>query len=125
MQKLKVLSYIIGVVQLVLGALYLIAPLWFLTLMGHSSPADIAYPLGMLAARFIAYGIGMFVIASDPQKYRFWVLNMILIQLIDLGVGVFYTFTGVITLAHSGFPMFNAALFSILLWMWRPAKIEA
>ncbi|MCA9936129.1 MAG: hypothetical protein H6662_16065 [Ardenticatenaceae bacterium] len=119
--KLKVLLRVIGVVQLVLGLLYLFIPMQFLAMMGQSVPQpDIAYPLGMLAARFLAYGVGMFVIANAPEKNRFWINNMILIQVVDLAVGVFYTATGVVTLAHSGFPMFNATLFIILLTLWRP-----
>lgn len=121
MKKLKVLLVVIGVVQLVLGALYLFVPLQFLTLMGHSTPeADIAYPLGMLAARFLAYGIGMFFIARAPEKQLFWINNMIFIQAVDLAAGVFYTATGVVGLPLSGLPMFNAALFIILLTLWRP-----
>lgn len=123
--KLKVLLRVIGVVQLVLGAFYLFLPLQFLTMQGLSLPAaDNAYPLGMLAARFLAYGIGMLVIANAPEKNSFWINNMILIQAIDLAVGIFYTATGDVALAHSGFPMFNATLFIILLSLWRP-KVTA
>jgi len=119
--KLKVLLRIIGILQLVLGLLYLFTPLGFLEIMGHSIPqADIAYPLGMLAARFIAYGIGMLFISNQPENQIFWINNMILIQILDLVAGVFYTITGVINLSHSGFPMFNATLFIILLSLWRP-----
>lgn len=121
MRKLKVLLVVIGVVQLVLGLLYLFAPLQFLTLMGHSTPeADIAYPLGMLAGRFLAYGIGMFFIARAPEKQLFWINNMIFIQVVDLAVGIYYTATGVIGLQMSALPMFDAALFIILLTLWRP-----
>lgn len=123
--KLKVLLRVIGVVQLILGAFYLFLPLQFLSMQGLSTPgADNAYPLGMLAARFLAYGIGMFFIARDPEKNSFWVNNMILIQAVDLAVGIFYTATGIVTLTHSGFPMFNAALFIVLLSLWRPKLAE-
>lgn len=119
--KLKVLLRVIGVVQLVLGALYLFLPLQFLSMQGLSTPgADNAYPLGMLAARFLAYGIGMFYIARAPEKNLFWINNMILIQAVDLAVGIFYTATSTVALTHSGFPMFNATLFIILLSLWRP-----
>lgn len=119
--KLKVLLRVIGVVQLVLGALYLFLPLQFLSMQGLSTPgADNAYPLGMLAARFLAYGIGMFYIARAPEKNLFWINNMILIQAVDLAVGIFYTAIGIVALTHSGFPMFNATLFIILLSLWRP-----
>lgn len=123
MRKLSVLLRVIGVVQIVLGLLYLFVPLQFLALLGHSVPAaDIAYPLGMLAARFLAYGVGMFSIAHAPEQQRFWIDNMILIQALDLAVGLFYTATGVIALTLSGFPMFNATLFIILLGLWRPRR---
>ena len=121
MKKLNGLLYVIGTVQLVLGLLYLFAPLQFLALMGHSVPeADIAYPLGMLAARFLAYGVGMFYIARMTEKQVFWINNMIFIQAIDLAVGIYYTATGVVGLNQTGFPMFNATLFIILLTLWRP-----
>lgn len=120
MTYFKALCYLIGVVQLVLGALYLFAPQFFIAWQGLSEiGADIGYPLAMLAARFIVYGLGMFVIASDPVRYRIWADGMILIQVIDLAAGVFYTATGVVSIAHSGFPMFNAALFIIGLALLR------
>jgi hypothetical protein len=122
MRKVRVLLRLIGVVQIILGLLYLILPRQFLGLQGLSiGEADIAYPLGMLAARFLAYGLGMFFIAANPVRNRFWITNMILIQVIDLAVGVFYTAAGVVSITHSAFPMFNATLFIILLWLWRPS----
>lgn len=121
--KLKVFLMIVGVVQIVLGVLYLVAPHEFLHAMGHSVPMeDINYPFGMLAARFLAYGVGMFVIARAPEKHRFWIANMIMIQIIDLAVGIFYTLAGTISITLSGFPMFNALLIAVLLWLWRPRR---
>jgi hypothetical protein len=123
--KLKVLLRVIGVIQLILGLFYLFIPLRFLAMQGLSTPgADTAYPLGMLAARFLAYGIGMFFIANAPEKHLFWINNMILIQVVDLAAGIFYTATGVVGLSQSGFPMFNATLFIILLSLWRPKATE-
>lgn len=125
MQKLKFLLRIIGIVQLILGLALLFVPSFFLEWMGLSTPLpDINYMLGMLSARFIAYGIGMFVIAKAPEKNIFWINNMILIQIIDLAVGVFYTLNGTLSLAISAFPMFNASLFIILLLFWRPKTAE-
>lgn len=122
--KLKVLLRVIGIVQLILGAFYLFLPLQFLSMQGLSTPgADNAYPLGMLAARFLAYGIGMFFVARAPEKNLFWINNMILIQAVDLAVGIFYTAVGTVALTHSGFPMFNATLFIVLLSLWRPKAI--
>lgn len=124
--KLRVFLIIVGIVQLVLGILYLAFPHELLHSMGHSVPMDdINYPFGMLAARFLAYGAGMFVVAKAPYEHRFWVMNMVFIQIIDLAVGVFYTLNGTISLSLSGFPMFNAMLIAALLWLWRPKQPDA
>ena len=110
MKKLQALLILIGVVQLVLGALFLFAPQMIMS---------------MLAARFIALGIGMFWCARAPEQNLFWINNMILIQVIDLAVGIYYTTTGVVALSSSAFPMFNATLFIILLCLWRPQPTNA
>ena len=124
--KLKVLLIAVGIVQLILGLAYLFIPHELLRWMGHSIPAtDLNYPLGMLAARFLAYGLGMFVIARAPNRHAFWIQNMVLVQVLDLGVGLFYTLTGTIPLKLSAFPMFNAALIAMLLWLWRPKSAPA
>lgn len=124
MKKLTILLWLVGAVQLILGALYLFVPAEFIAWMKLSAvPADTNYALGMLAARLIAYGIGMFVIARDPARNLFWIKNMILIQLIDLSVGVFYTLTGIVPLSSSAFPMFNAILIAALLFFWMPKQV--
>jgi hypothetical protein len=125
MKKLTWLLRVVGAIQITLGILYLFAPRLLLASMGHSiPPPDLDYPLAMLAARFIAYGIAFFLIAPNPGQYRLWINMMILIQLIDLSAGVFYTVTGVVGLALSGFPMFNAGWITLLLTLWRPRSTE-
>ena len=120
MTYFKALCYFIGVVQLVLGALYLFAPQFFVAWQGLSEIGqDINYPLAMLAGRFLVYGVGMFVIASDPVRYRIWADGMIAIQMIDLAAGLFYTGMGVVLIEHSGLPMFNATLFIVGLTLLR------
>lgn len=121
MKKLQGLLILIGIVQLVLGALFLFAPQAIMGMMGLTvPPADSGYMFGMLAARFIAFGLGMFWCARAPEENIFWINNMILIQIIDLAAGVYYTATGIVAISSSAFPMFNATLFIILLTMWRP-----
>jgi hypothetical protein len=121
MKKLHWLLYIVGAIQVVLGIGYLVAPDLFLQQIGHSTPAaDLHYPLGMLASRFIAYGIALFIIARDPARHVLWLHIMILIQAIDLGVGIFQTVIHTVPLSLSAFPMFNAAWIIFLLWLWRP-----
>jgi len=107
------------------GVAFLFVSALFLETMGHfTPPPDLNYMLGMLAARFLAYGIGMFFVTRAPEQNIFWINNMILIQVIDLAVGLYYTTTGTVSLAMSAFPMFNASAFIILLLMWRPRRVE-
>ena len=123
MKKLSVLLKVVAILQIVLGLGYLLVPGAFLAAMGHSAPQmDIYYPLGMLAARFIGYGLALYVISAAPQRQVLWIDIMILIQLIDLAVGVVYTAMGVLPIGLSGFPMFNALWIILLLWLWKPRK---
>ncbi|OUR79066.1 hypothetical protein A9Q83_05655 [Alphaproteobacteria bacterium 46_93_T64] len=120
MKKLKVVCYIIGVSQIVLAALYLFAPSFFIEWQGLNVPAkDMNYPIAMFAARLLVYGVGMFVIAQEPVENRFWLNGMIAIQVIDLVAGIFYTTTGVVAFESSSVPMFNAALFIALMVVFR------
>lgn len=113
----SLLLQLIGALQMLLGVLYLVAPHWLLQRMGHQPiPADLAYPLAMLAARFLAYGLGLWWAARDPMRHAGWIRLMTLIQLIDLGAGVFYTATGVVSPALSALPMFNAVWIAVVCW---------
>ena len=123
MKKMTYLLYVIGVIQIILGVFHLFAPEFFLKSTGHTIPQDdIYYPLAMLAARFIAYGIALLYIAKEPLKYILWIKFMVLIQVIDLVAGLFYTLSGVVNIADSAFPIFNATWIIILLVLWMPKK---
>ena len=113
----------VGSIQIILGLAYLLVPNTLLIQMGHSMPSpDLLYPLGMLASRFLAYGIGLWVISAEPEKHILWIRLMALIQFIDLSVGVFYTATGVVPVSLSAFPMFNAIWIGLLLAFWKPVS---
>ncbi|WP_428356416.1 hypothetical protein [Methyloprofundus sp.] len=67
MKKMTYLLTVIGAIQIILGIFYLFFPEFILKSIGHSIPqANIYYPLAMLAARFIAYGIALIYIAKEP-----------------------------------------------------------
>jgi len=121
--KQRILARVIGVSQLVLGAAFLLIPDLFFATFGFSpATPDQKYLYGQLAARFIAYGIGMFLIARKVDANRPWWMLMALIQGIDLGVGIYYTVFRSVPLSASGFPLFNAAIFCALLLAWAPKK---
>ncbi|MBL9052464.1 MAG: hypothetical protein JNN02_01935 [Tabrizicola sp.] len=116
MTFLRPVAIVIGLSQIVLAALYLAVPAGFVAWQGLTPPAaDAGYPLAMLAARFLVYGIGMFHIARDLEGNLFWARGMVAIQLIDLAAGAAYLAAGLITPATALLPMVNAALFAALL----------
>ncbi len=120
-KKVKVLLWVVGAGQIALGLAYLLAPQGLLHWMGHSPvPGDIAYPLGMLSSRFLVYGALLLLAARSPAEHRLLLLGMVWIQLIDLAAGLYFTLGGVVNLALSGFPMFNATVIALLLWLWMP-----
>jgi hypothetical protein len=118
---LKPLLWIIAASQLVLAALTLFAPLQFFAWMGLTVPApDNGYMIGMLGARFLAYGIGMVMLAWASSPSRFWIANMALIQAVDLALALAYVGSGIVPIAVAAFPALNAALFTAgLLWCLR------
>ncbi len=123
---LRPLLRLIGGVQLILGALYLLVPGQLLHWMGHSPAApDLAYPLAMLAARFLVYGSLLLIAARNPEQNTLLLQGMMWIQIIDLAAGLYYTGNGIVSLALSGFPMFNAAVFAVLLGWWQPGRTRA
>lgn len=116
MNRLRIVLWVVAISQLALGALTLFVPAYFFDLIGLSTPpADNQYMLAMLGVRFLAYGVGLIVLARSANIELFWVWNMVAIQLIDLAAGAYYTANGTLTLSVSAFPMFNAALFAVLL----------
>ncbi len=126
MKKIQVLLWVVGIAQLALGLVYLLSPNAMLHWMGHSAVApDIAYPLGMLSARFLVYGALLLIAARSPGEHRLLILGMIWIQATDLAVGLCYTLQGTVNLALSGFPMFNATVIALALWRWLPVHRSA
>lgn len=120
----RIFLRLVAVIQIVLGLAYAFAPAAFLASMGHSPlPPDLAYPLSMLAARFLMYGAGLWLISRAPGEHLLWIRLMGGIQLIDLSGGLFHTLAGNVSWAHSGFPMFNALWIAIPCLLWKPQHV--
>lgn len=121
-----VLLRLVAAIQIVLGVAYLAAPGQFLSALGHTVPQpDLFYPLGMLSSRFLVYGVGLWLVSASPGKHILWIRLMAAIQSIDLAVGIYYTATGVVPLALSGFPMFNAVWIGLSLALLRVREAAA
>lgn len=123
----KTLLWLIAISQFVLALFTLFLPVTFFTLMGLTPPAaDNGYMIGMLGARFLAYGIGMAMLARASHPDRFWIANMLLIQVVDFALGAVYAGRGITPIAVVAFPMVNAAIFSLgLMWVLRRDQPKA
>ena len=120
---LTIILKVIAVIQLILGLGYLILPNHLLTAIGHSQVHnDILYPLGMLSARFLVIGVVFWLISKKAQSHHLLINMMIGIQAVDLFVGILHTINSNVTLALSGFPMFNALLIIVCLIIWHPSR---
>ena len=117
---------LIAVIQCTLGIGYLLFPMQLLAAMQQNlPPADMQWPLGMLAARFLAYGVGFWIISHQPAPHRLWIQLMGMIQLIDLGVELMLLLTGTLQLSQVGVAMFNAVWISLFCWLARPAHVPS
>jgi hypothetical protein len=89
----------LGVVQILFGAMLLATPATLPALF-HLRPAApdwVNWVLAMSAARFIGYGIGMFVAARAPWRNRGWIDTMIAIQVVDFLATAGYLAAGVLS----------------------------
>lgn len=110
----------IAVVQFALGIGFLAAPEGMASVLGVSTaPGWVNWMFGMMAARFLGYGYGMFVAARQPTASLPWLRSMVAIQLIDWGVTVKYLVAGVVTQAQVTTASFLPLIFvALLVWAW-------
>ncbi len=119
--KLKVVLWIIGISQLILGAAFMFFPDQFIEFMELPAINDqTKYLLAMLAARFFAYGVGMLYATRNPEANKLWIVNMILIQVIDWLAAAYYVLVGTVDFSSVAFAMFNATVFIVLLAIFQP-----
>ena len=98
---LKATVLTIALVQLALGAGYLLAAPAFDGLLGLSqAPAWTNWPLGMLGARYLALGAGMLMVYRDPIAHRSWVAPMVLVQALDWLATIVNLASGSVTLGQ-------------------------
>jgi hypothetical protein len=116
----RILSFtlwFIAIIQLVLGAGFLVAPDGMASVLGlAAAPGWANWMFGMMAARFLGYGWGMLMAARDPAGSLPWLRSMVAIQLVDWGVTVKYLLSGAVTLAQVNTASFLPLVFVALLW---------
>jgi hypothetical protein len=106
---------IIGVIQVVLGVVFLIPGL-FVSLMGlPEAPEWVDWILALSAARALGFGLGMFVAARNPVAHQSWIVAMIGVQAIDWLATIAYLAVGSVTLAQVTTAAFLPVAFMVIL----------
>ena len=119
---MKLLSYtlrFIGVVQIILGLIFLLIPNEFANALNYELlPNWAIWMYTQMAARFIGYGIGMFITANNPKENLLWIDTMIFIQIIDWIGTIIFLARGA-TLTQVTTAPFFPVLFVIILGYYR------
>ncbi len=106
----------IACVQIVLGCGFFIAPAGMATVLGLvPAPGWANWLFGMMAARFLGFGYGLFIAARDPVAHLPWVRAMVGIQILDWIVTVQHLHAGDVTLAQVNTASFLPLVFLGLL----------
>ncbi|MBA3871192.1 MAG: hypothetical protein H0X30_18775 [Anaerolineae bacterium] len=102
----------IGVVQLILGLVFLFIPAQFAALVGLSVvPAWVPWMFAMFSARAFGFAYGMFVAMREPEAHRTWIVSMIIVQAVDWIVTVHFLLQGVVTLPQVSTASFLPIIF--------------
>ena len=112
---LKRTLVLIGVVQVVLGAVLLVPGLAATLLDLDPAPGWVDWMLVMFAARALGFGYGMFLAARDPQAHPGWIRAMVGIQVIDWVGTIGYLLAGQVTLAQVTTAAFLPVVFVAVL----------
>jgi hypothetical protein len=76
----------------------------------------------MMGARFLGYGVGMFVAARDPGRNLAWIDTMIGIQVIDLVATIGFLAAGELPFAHVASAVILPVVFVAGLLWWHPRR---
>ncbi|MBI4674473.1 MAG: hypothetical protein HY741_22745 [Chloroflexi bacterium] len=122
-RPLQITLAFIGVVQLVLGVVFALAPAQFSAMMGLAQTPTWAYWMfGMFSARALGFAYGMFLAARDPARHIHWIQAMIGVQAIDWLATMYFVLTGAVTLAQVSTASFLPLIFIGMLVIFYPRQ---
>jgi hypothetical protein len=102
----------IAIVQIILGAVFLLSPGAFPALLGFpAAPAWTDWMFAMLGARALGFAYGMIVAQSDLRRHASWLIAMIGVQALDWIATVLAVYAGKVTLTQVSTASFLPILF--------------
>lgn len=120
MKLLRFTLNFIGIVQMILGVVFLLIPAQFATMFGLSAaPVWVHWLFAMFAARSLGFAYGMFLAAREPERHIHWAQAMIGVQAIDWAATIYYLLDGAVTLAQVTTAAFLPLLFiAVIIWRY-------
>jgi len=121
MRILRPTLIFIGIVQLILGSIFLFAPQQFGAMFNlQQAPEWVYWLFSMMGARFLGFALGMFFAARQPYQNRYWIAVMVAIQAVDWFGTLFYLSTGAVTLSTVTTAAFLPIIFIAVLVLQFP-----
>jgi hypothetical protein len=106
----------IGVVQFVLGIIFLFLPAQFAKLVGLTTvPEWVYWMFAMFSARAFGFAYGMFVAMRQPEEHRAWIRAMIIVQAIDWLATLYFLLRGAVSLVQVSTASFLPIIFIVVL----------
>lgn len=127
MSRLRIALRATGVVQLFFGILFVVAPSTTSDVLQTrpSEPGWVDWLFVMMGARFIGYGVGMFVAARDPRRHLAWIDTMVVVQALDWASTVGFLLAGEVALRNvTSAAVLPPLIMAALLW-WHPRRTGA
>jgi len=117
---LKRTLIVIGIVQLVLGVMFLVPGLFASAVGLEEAPGWVNWLFAMFGARALGFAYGMFLAARNPGRHLAWVRAMIGLQSIDWIATIAYLTTGAVTIAQVTTAAFLPVVFIVILSRYSP-----
>ena len=106
----------IGVVQVILGLVFLLLPTQFAALLGLAVvPGWALWMFTMFSARAFGFAYGMFVAMRQPALHRSWIIAMIAVQAVDWLGTAYYLLQGAVSLPQASTASFLPIIFIAVL----------
>jgi hypothetical protein len=124
MNRLRFALRATGVVQLFFGGLFVVAPGLTASVLQTrtTEPGWVDWLFVMMGARFIGYGVGMFVAARDPRRHVAWINTMIAVQALDWASTLGFLLIGDVTLRNvTSAAVLPPLIMAALAW-WHPGR---
>jgi hypothetical protein len=114
---------VVAAFQIGFGALFLIAPNFYGSMVGLAPVPDWApWMFAMFSARAFGFAAGMIVAIREPERHRAWIAIMIGVQALDWLATMALVINGTLTLPQVSTAAFMPVLFIVSLLVSFPRR---